>query len=121
MIREQIMALTYKEITSFGGASKAVIYDVGYCDAKQEAADLAEARERELLAKIELLEVDSRILIDTEEVKHLAILKIEQLEAERAQMIAELRGILIPDNFTYQTLIHKSYIEAIINKYEVKK
>jgi hypothetical protein len=112
-IREQIMALKLIADVHDGDVERSYIKHHNKQITK--AANLAEARERELLEQIEAIKSCADAYEFDAECRKVLL---DKAKAGRAQMIAELRGLLIPDNFTYQTLIHTSHIEAVINKYE---
>ncbi len=133
MIRKQIMALVLPANSPMGAH-----------EAIDKAADLAEARERELLLELENERRENDLLkesviaikscadafeFDAECRKDLLAMH----KAERAQMIAELRtiqkwSIVLEQTEAYldktdrDTGFIQSYdIEAVINKYEVRK
>jgi len=67
-----------------------------------------------------------RLLLANETLKELSVEYLERVKALEAKpsidaLISEIDAMMIPDNFTYQTLINKSRIEAILNKYRSKK
>ena len=98
---------------------------IGYDWAKTDCADLAEARERELLLELENERKENDLLkesviaikscadafeFDAECRKAI----LDKMKAERAQMIAELRGLTEP---RLHNLVQLHLIENIIKKY----
>jgi hypothetical protein len=98
-IREQIMALCCTQLM--------------WNSALESAADLAEARERELLAEIN---EQARLNGMGGEREARLLAQVSKLEKERAQMIAELLNVLRSGGLSISYEIY-----LIINKYEALK
>ena len=89
---------------------------VGFDYGLLKAADLAEAREKELLEQISNREQYTEIVMAD------GTKQIQKLKAERAQMIAELRGLAEYDTGVYEFYpIDAEHMMEIIEKYEVMK
>jgi hypothetical protein len=80
----------------------------GYDYAKSDIADIAEAREKELLAKI--TELENKVLFTATEYQF----DLNQEMAKQAALIAELRGL------DWNNLTDANRIDAILDKYEEK-
>jgi hypothetical protein len=95
-VREQIMAIPCPP------------NKLGFNIALKQAADIAEAREKELLAKI--TELENKVLFTATEYQF----DLNQERAKQAALIAELSGL----NWCNLTDAHR--IDAILDKYEAK-
>jgi len=110
-VREKIMALRHMEPQGFMDTSSRTVFAYGQHEAKLKCADIAEARERDLLERVEKAENMERIALARLEARE------KELLTEKAELIAELRTI---KRDGISGFIDYDDVQAILAKYEEK-